>query len=186
MQRLLGDCKQTRRVVGRAMLAYAVAGLVATVAAPPPARAAVLDEFFDRGYTIVAATTLPGSFTGCARQQRLTFADGSVFACARNSSQTAYEPRVYILALRGERPSVVLVGSRVQSGQLLRLRSRDYAVPLRMNADPLTEPPPVPSVALQPTGPVPSINTVTQQQDEPLSEQQARLPEPPPKNSSKR
>ena len=138
----------------------------------------MLDDFLARDYAIVAATRIPGSFSGCVRQHRLVFADGSVFACARTEAQLAYEPRVTILRLGGGPPSVVLVGSHVLAGELLRLRLHDYTVPLRMNATPLTEVVPKPSTALQPLGASPSINVVTQQLNAPLSEQQAHLPQP--------
>ena len=168
------------------MLRLAAAALLAASGAPRAAHAALLDEFLARGYSIVAATVLPGSFTGCVRQHRLVFGDGSIFACARTAAQVGYNPRVYILRLEGAPPSVVLVGARVQAGELLRLQLHEYPVPLRMNADPLAQTPPAPAFALQPIAPVPSINTVTQQQNAPLSEQQDRLPIPPPRNGAKR
>ena len=110
LERRKPDCK--RLPVGAALRMIRLAMLPLVLAMPWPARAAVLDEFLARGYGIAAATVLPGSFTGCVRQHRLLFADGSVFACARTMAQTAYEPRVYILRLGGEPPSVMLVGSR--------------------------------------------------------------------------
>ena len=141
-----------------------------------PATAATLDDLLARGYTIAAATRMPGSFTGCVRQNRLVFADGSAFACARTQAQTAYEPRVYILRFGGDPPSVVLAGSTILAGELLRLRLHDYPVPLRMNPDPLVEQPTQPAGALQAIGSIPSINTLTQQQNAPLSQQQAQVP----------
>ncbi len=158
------------------MLRAVILILLASFAAPRTAQAAVLDEFFARGYSIVASTTLPGSFTGCIRQRKLVFADGSIFSCARNTAQTAYEPRVYILRLGSDPPSVILVGSHPLPGELLRLQLHDYPVPLRMNADPLAARPAAPAYALQPIGPIPSIDTLTQQQNAPLSEQQDRVP----------
>ena len=44
-----------------------------------------------------------------------------------------------MLRLGGDPPSVVLVGSRVMAGQLLRLKLHDYPVPLRMNPEPLAD-----------------------------------------------
>ena len=145
-----------------------------------PAQAAVLDDFLSRGYTIVASTRWPGSFGGCVRQQRLVFADGSAFACARTQAQTAYEPHVYMLRLGGDPPSVVLVGSAVLAGQLLRLRSHDYPVPLRMDAAPLPELHSPPGRVIQPLGPIASINTVTSRQNAPLARQQEERPGNPP------
>lgn len=155
----------------------AVAALCLVLAPFQPGRAAVLDDFLAQGYAIVAATTLPGSFTGCVKQRRLVFADGSVFACARTAAQTAFGPRVYILRTAGDPPSVVLVGAFVQAGELLRLKLHDYPVPLRMNADPLPLHHATPATAVQPLGAVPSINTVMQMQHAPLQQQQDRLPE---------
>ena len=129
---------------------------------------------------------MPGSFAGCVRQRRLLFADGSVFACARTQAQTAYDPRVYVLRLGADPPSVVLAGSAVLAGELLRLRLHDYAVPLRMNPDPLAEQPIEPAGALQPNGAIPSVNTLTQQQNAPLSQQQDQLPTRPPAFRSNR
>ena len=114
------------------------------------------------------------------RQRRLVFADGSVFACARTQAQTAYDPRVYVLRLGADPPSVVLAGSAVLAGGLMRLRLHDYAVPLRMNPDPMADPPTRPAGAVQPNGPIPSVNTLTQQQSAPLSQQQGQLPTKPP------
>ncbi len=160
------------------MVRLAALALIFGFGAPLPAAAAVLDDFLGRGYAIVAATRIPGSFNGCVHQHRLVFADGSVFACARTEAQLAYEPRVTILRLDGGPPSVVLVGSHVLAGELLRLRLHDYTVPLRMDATPLTEVAAKPSTALQPVRALPSIDVLTQQQNAPLSEQQARLPQP--------
>ncbi len=137
--------------------------------------AASLDDLLDRGYTVVAATRLPGAFNGCVRQHRLVFADGSVFACAQNAGQTAFEPRVLILRLGGEPPSVVLVGSAVVAGELLRLRLHDYPVPLRMNADPL-DGAAGPSMALQPLRAVASLNVLDRALNAPLAEQQVLRP----------
>ncbi len=135
----------------------------------------MLDDFLDRGYTVAAATRLPGAFNGCVRQHRLVFADGSVFACARTAGQTAFEPRVLILRVDGEPPSVVLVGSAVLAGELQRLRLHDYPVPLRMNADPLVERA-GPSLALQPVRAVPSLNVLDRALNAPLPDQQAQRP----------
>ena len=168
------------------MVRIAAFTLLAACVVPSVAGAATLDEFFARGYTVAASTTLAGNFTGCIRQHRLEFADGSVFSCARTTAQIAYEPRVYILRLGGDPPSVLLVGSRVLGGELLRLRQHDYPVPLRMIADPQLTGPAVPGLALAPIGPIPSINMLTQQRNAPLSEQQSRLPTLPSKNSSSR
>jgi hypothetical protein len=168
------------------MVRIAAFTLAAMVGAPCVAGAATLDDFFARGYTVAASTTLAGNFTGCVRQHRLLFADGSVFACARTTAQIAYDARVYILRLGGDPPSVVLVGSRVMTGELLRLQQHDYPVPLRMNAEPQLGGPVAPGLALAPVGPIPSINTLTQQQNAPLSEQQERLPTLPHKNRSSR
>jgi hypothetical protein len=168
------------------MVRFAVFTLVIGFGVPGLAGAATLDDFFARGYTVAASTTLAGNFTGCVRQHRLEFADGSVFACARTMAQIAYAPRVYILRLGGDAPSVVLVGSRVQAGELLRLRLHDYPVPLRMDPDPQLSGPAPPGLALAPVGPIPSIDTLMQQQNAPLSAQQTRLPTPPPKNRSSR
>ena len=153
------------------MARLVILALCAEFAAPLPAAAAVLDDFLARDYTVAAATRLPGSFTGCIRQHRLVFADGSVFACARTKAQTAYEPRVTIFRLGGGPPSAVLVGSHVLAGQLLRLRLHEYAVPLRMNADPLGGVPAKPSAALQPLRATPSITAIMQMQDAPLAQQ---------------
>ena len=177
------NCKRTAWPALRSLAAALLAGAFAT---PQAARPAGRGEVLARGYSIVAATVLPGSFTGCVRQHRLAFADGSIFACARTAAQAGYDPRVYILRLQGAPPSVVLVGARVQAGELLRLQLHDYPVPLRMNADPLAAPPPDPGLALQPVAPLPSIDTLTRQQNAPLSEQQARLPIPAPKNGPNR
>jgi hypothetical protein len=110
----------------------------------------VLDELLGRGYVVEAATTLPGPFTGCLRQHQLVFADGSVFACARNGSQLAVTPRAYILGLPGAPPSVVLLGSVILPGELLRLRQHVYSLPLRMNASPLPGAPGLTTMANQP------------------------------------
>ena len=152
--------------------------LTVALGAPWQAMAAVLDDFLSHDYTVVAATRVPGSFTGCIRQHRLVFADGSVFACARTEAHIAYEPRVTILRLAGGPPSVVLVGSHILAGELLRLHLHDYPVPLRMTANPLVTLPARPSGALQPTGATPSINVLTQQQNTSISQQQAQLPQP--------
>ena len=141
-----------------------------------PAHALVLDDLLSRGYTIAAATRLPGAWGGCIRQQRLTFADGTVFACANTAGQTAYEPRVYILRLGGGPPSVALIGSAVLAGELLRLKLHDYAVPLRMNPNPMPDHAGADPGSLQPTGAIPSINTITQQRNAPLQRQQSQRP----------
>ena len=159
---------------------FALAALLTGLCLAQPAGAATLDDLLSRGYAIAAATRIPGSFTGCVRQHRLVFADGSVFACARTQAQTAYEPRVYILRLGGDPPSVVLAGSAILAGELARLRLHDYAVPLRMNPDPLAQQASQPAGALQPNAAIPSINTLTRQQNAPLSQQQDQLPTKPP------
>lgn len=167
------------------MARLAILAVSAGFAAPLPAAAAVLDDFLAHDYTVAAATRFPGSFTGCIRQHRLVFADGSVFACARTEAQTAFEPRVTIFRLGGGQPSVALIGSHVLAGQLLRLRLHDYAVPLRMNADPLGGTPAAASAALQPLRPLPSINILAQQQNAPLS-QLAQASRPARQNSLRR
>ncbi len=141
-----------------------------------PARAVLLDDLLDHGYTVAAATRLPGAWSGCVRQHRLVFADGTVFACARTAGQTGFEPRVYILRLGGGPPSVVLVGAAVLAGELLRLQLHDYAVPLRVNPDPLPNQLTASPDALQPTGAIPSINTLTARQHAPLQQQQTQNP----------
>ena len=150
--------------------------VLAACLAAAPAHAVLLDDLLSRGYTVATATRLPGSFGGCIRQHQLVFADGSVFACSTTKAQTAYEPRITILRLGGDPPSVVLAGSSVLAGQLLRLRSHPYPVPLRMNADPLPERHDLPATALQPIGAIPGIDTVTRRQNAPLSLQQAERP----------
>ena len=161
------------------MSRLATLALILGLGVPSGGQAAVLDDFLAQGYTVVAATRVPGSFTGCVRQHRLAFADGSVLACARTVAQTAYEPRVTILRLGAGPPSVVLAGSSVLAGQLLRLGLHDYPVPLRMNPDPLGDRPATPSTALQPLQPIPSINDLTKQQNASVSQQQDQLPQRP-------
>ena len=171
MPRDPADCKAARPgAPPLRLLALAAACLAA------PAHAATLDDLLAKGYTVAAATRLAGSFGGCVRQRQLRFADGSVFACAGTKAQTAYEPRIVILRLAGEPPSVVLAGSAVLAGQLLRLGVHGYPVPLRMNPDPLPERHGLPAATLQPLGPIPSINAVTARQNVPLPLQQPARP----------
>ena len=150
--------------------------LAALLASAMPSKAAALDDYLAHGYQIVAATVLPGSFGGCVRHNRLVLADGSVFSCAATSSQVAFDPRVLILQLGGDVPSVALIGSQPYAGELLRLRGHDYPVPLRMGAGVLADPP-AQTAALQPVQPVRSvlgIDAIGQQFGLPLSQQQDR------------
>ena len=155
--------------------------LAALLASAMPSKAAALDDYLAHGYQIVAATVLPGSFGGCVRHNRLVLADGSVFSCAATSSQVAFDPRVLILQLGGDTPSVALIGSQPYAGELLRLRGHDYPVPLRIGAGVLADPP-AQTAALKPIQPVrsaPGINAIVQQFGLPLSQQQDRpLPAP--------
>lgn len=115
-----------------------------------PALGQALDDYLVRGYSVAAATRLNGPYGGCARGQRLVFADGSVFLCGRTVSQQGFAPRVTILRLAGEPPSVLLIGARPYAGQLVRLRLHDYTVPLRMRVAPWPPAPAAPVAALAP------------------------------------
>ncbi len=141
-----------------------------------PGKAAVLDDYLAHGYQIVAATVLPGSFSGCVRRNRLVLADGSVFSCAATSSQVAFGPRVVILRLGADAPSVALIGSQPYPGELLRLRGHDDPVPLRMGTGVLADAP-APPAGLKPLPPVRAvlgIDAMVQQSGLPLSQQQDR------------
>ena len=146
----------------------AILGLLLAALPAVPASAVSVDDLLAHGYSVAAATRLAGLWTGCVRQHRLSFADGSVFACARTQAQTGYEPRVTVLRRGGDPPSVVMVGSTVLSGELLRFKLHDYAVPLRMDGNPLPASASATPGALSPTGSIPSLNTVTEQLNGPL------------------
>ena len=150
--------------------------LAALLALASPGKAAVLDDYLAHGYQIVAATVLPGSFGGCVARRRLVLADGSVFSCAATSSQVAFGPRVVILRLGADAPSVALIGSQPYPGELLRLRGHDYPVPLRMGTGVLADAP-APPAALKPVSPVRAvlgIDAIVRQSGLPLSQQQDR------------
>ncbi len=148
--------------------------LLAALLATSPSRAAVLDDYLMHGYQIVAATVLPGSFGGCVRHNRLVLADGSVFSCAATSSQVAFDPRVFVLRLGADPPSLVLIGSQPYAGELLRLRGHDYPVPLRISEGVLADTP-AHATALRPVAPVRPVlglDAIVQQSELPLAQQQ--------------
>ncbi len=148
--------------------------LLAALLMAAPGRAAVLDDYLAHGYQIVAATVLPGSFGGCMARRPMALADGSVFSCAATSSQAAFEPRVLILRLGADPPSVVLIGSQPYAGELSRLRWHEYKVPLRIGAGLLADAP-ARTAALRPVSPLRPVlgaDALVQQSFLPLSEQQ--------------
>jgi hypothetical protein len=83
---------------------------------PSTGRAQSVDDYLQHGYTIALATTLPGLFAGCTRDDTLTFADGSTFTCAQTVHRKAFNPRVLFLRENADRPSVLLIGGYAYQG----------------------------------------------------------------------
>lgn len=127
---------------GPCVLRRLASGLVAALLMLGPAvrtaRAALLDDYIDHGYVVVAQTTVVGVFTGCRRDRRLTLANGLRFTCAEDGTQAGYDPRAYILAQPGQRPSVLLIGSRPYAGALVQPGSHGSIPPVGISA---TNPP---------------------------------------------
>ena len=101
------------------------------------AGALVLDDYLQHGYVVLSQTRVPGTFTGCQRGRRIAMADGTSFLCTKEGMQASFVPRVYVLALPGQMPSVVLIGSRAYTGQLGQLGHRVFRNPISIDdADP--------------------------------------------------
>ena len=133
------------------MLAACAAGL-----ASGPARAAALDDYLAAGYAVMAQTSIVGAFSGCQPNLTLTFADGTRFTCIQKSSNSAADPRVYILARLGEPVSAVLIGSRAYPGAILQLGARTLPRPAPIGA----EPPTARIAPVDPNSRIAKLNTV--------------------------
>jgi hypothetical protein len=98
----------------------------------------ILDDYLSHDYSVLAETSVSGTFPGCRLGLSVPFTDGSRFTCGQTTAQVGSASRVYILGRLGAPPSVVVIGSHAYDGLLDQLGPRVFARAVPTNADPPT------------------------------------------------
>ncbi len=88
-----------------------------------PAKAAQIQDYLAHGFRIERMTFVPGTFTGCVKDQAYSFADGSLFTCKTKRSAFALRPRVQVLISDDRAITVLLIGGRAYKGGLTMVRN---------------------------------------------------------------